>query len=292
MTDVNMISPEIEKFSNKVEIDANIIGKFLSHKILVFVEDKNRGYYYTRLLKELYPKFDKKISIVDVQKGKTGVLETYHRSTRYKEEKNHYYILDKDFDDKYPENHPHFNIKNKYSYLYKHLKQHSNFLIWNRYCIENYFISVFLLKDVICSFSACYVCEKDIEKILKYVHFLSKNQLKNQVAFTQEKLNMLSYIEISTLKIDWKKLLQQSKKILSAHKNSNFYAHEYIYDEKCDINGKKVLKLILSWCASSKLIHDVISQNSFSNLLLDFALRNNTEDILELKKEFDKIIHI
>jgi len=65
-----MISPEIEKFSNKVEIDANIIGKFLSHKILVFVEDKNRGYYYTRLLKELYPKFDKKISIVDVQKGK------------------------------------------------------------------------------------------------------------------------------------------------------------------------------------------------------------------------------
>lgn len=289
---MNMISPKIEKFSNKVEIDANVIGKFLSHKIVVFVEDENRGYYYIRLLKELYPTFDKKISIVDTQKGKTGVLETYHRSTKYEEKKNHYYILDKDFDDKYPEGHPHFNIQNRYSYLYKNLKQHSNFLIWNRYCIENYFISVSLLKNVICSFSAYDVCEKDIEKILKYINFFSKNQLKNQLAFTEEKLNYKSYIEMSTLKIDWKKLLQQSKKIVLAHKNSNFFNHEYSYDEKYDINGKKVLQLIHSWCASSSLIHDVVSQNSFSNLLLDFALRNNTEDVLDLKEELRKITYV
>lgn len=287
---MNIISPEIKKFSKKIEVDSSVIGRFLSHNIVIFVEDKKRGHYYKKLLTGLYPTWDKKISIIDTQKGKTGVLETYHRSSRYKEEKNKYYILDKDFDDKYPEQHPHFTIKNSYSYLYKHLKKHSNFLIWDRYCIENYFISISLLKDVICSFSACSLCEKDIEKILKYVDFLSKNQLRNQLAFSKRELNYVSYIESSTLRVDWKKLLQQSKEILLAYKHSNFCNYKYTYIKKCDINAKKVLELIISWCSSSSIFSDIISQNSFSNLLLDFSLKTNTEDILELKQELDKII--
>ncbi|WP_035933005.1 hypothetical protein, partial [Fusobacterium necrophorum] len=126
--------------------------------------------------------------------------------------------------------------------------------------------------------------------ILKYVDFLSKNQLKNQLAFTKRELNYVSYIESSTLRVDWKKLLQQSKEILLVYKNSNFCNYKYTYIKKYDINAKKVLELIISWCSSSSIFSDIISQNSFSNLLLDFSLKINTQDILELKQELNKII--
>ena len=155
------------KFSTKIELKS--VSNFIDDdRINFYVEDKNKANYYESLLSTIYTHYSDRIRIVDTNRGKKGVIKSYI----YNENKNlkgkNFYILDKDFDDKYPCNHPNFKVDN-FSYIYKLLKKNDKFLVWERYCIENYFIDSKLITYVLNQLT----CIKNIN--IKYEYNILKD---------------------------------------------------------------------------------------------------------------------
>ena len=287
------ISLEINsKLSTKIELKS--ISKFIDDsKINFYVEDKNKANYYETLLLTIYPKHSDKIRIIDTNRGKENVIKSYIDNEKKNLKGKNFYILDKDFDDKYPYNHPKFQIKN-FSYIYKLLKKNDKFLIWERYCIENYFIDSSLISCVLAQLT-CNIklnFKTTIKKIFRYVNLLSKYQLKNQLANSLNRLNYNDFIDFKTTNIDILKLIKELRIISKKYKNSNFNSAKYNYNCIKDINGKKFFELLLSWCTNTSSLKISIAQKNFMNLILhNYLQKNKNNNFKRFTRELDKIFN-
>ena len=280
------------KFSTKIILKS--VSNFIDDdKINFYVEDKNKANYYESLLSTIYTHYSDRIRIVDTNRGKKGVIKSYI----YNENKNlkgkTFYILDKDFDDKYPCNHSNFNIDN-FSYIYKLLKKNDKFLIWERYCIENYFIDSSLISCVLAQLT-CNIklnFKTTIKKIFRYVNLLSKYQLKNQLANSLNRLNYNDFIDFKTTNIDILKLIKELRIISKRYKNSNFNSVKYNYNCIKDINGKRFFELLLSWCTNTSSLKISIAQKNFMNLILhNYLQKNKNNNFKRFTQELDKIFN-
>jgi hypothetical protein len=286
------ISLEINpKISTKIELKS--ISRLIDDDIINFyVEDENKENYYYTLLSNLYQ--NHKIRIVDTSRGKKGVIKSYIDNERKNLKSKNFYILDKDFDDKYPCNHPNFQIDNFY-YIYKLLKKNKKFLVWKRYCIENYFIDSSLIAYVLNNLT----CIKDIKsefkapirKIFKYVNLLSRYQLKNQLADSTNKLNYNNFIDFKTTNIDILKLVKELRIISKKYANSKILNVKYDYNIIRDINGKRFFELLISLGANAKGTSKFsIGQKNFMNLILKAYLeRNKSNNFKRFTIELDEI---
>ena len=286
------ISLEINpKISTKVELKS--ISRLNDDDIINFyVEDENKKNYCYTLLSNLYQ--NRKIRIVDTSRGKKGVIKSYIDNERKNLKSKNFYILDKDFDDKYPCNHPNFQIDNFY-YIYKLLKKNKKFLVWKRYCIENYFIDSSLIAYVLNNLT----CIKDIKsefkapirKIFKYVNLLSRYQLKNQLADSTNKLNYSNFIDFKTTNIDILKLVKELRIISKKYENSKILNVKYDYNIIRDINGKRFFELLISLGANAKGTSKFsIGQKNFMNLILKAYLeRNKSNNFKRFTIELDEI---
>ena len=280
------------KFSTKIELKS--ISKFIDDsKINFYVEDKNKANYYETLLLTIYPKHSDKIRIIDTNRGKENVIKSYINNEKKNLKGKNFYILDKDFDDKYPCNHPKFQTKN-FSYIYKLLKKNDKFLIWERYCIENYFIDSSLISCVLAQLT-CNIklnFKTTIKKIFRYVNLLSKYQLKNQLANSLNRLNYNDFIDFKTTNIDILKLIKELRIISKKYKNSNFNSVKYNYNCIKDINGKKFFELLLSWCTNTSSLKISIAQKNFLNLILhNYLQKNKNNNFKRFTRELDKIFN-
>lgn len=286
------ISLEINpKLSTKIELES--ISKFIDDNTVNFyVEDENKANYYDTLLSGLYQNY--RIRIVDTNRGKKAVIKSYIDNEKKNLKNKNFYILDKDFDDKYPCNHPNFEINNFY-YIYKLLKKNKKFLVWKRYCIENYFIDSSLIAYVLNHLT----CIKDIKsefkasirKIFKYVNLLSKYQLKNQLANSTNKLNYSSFIDFKTTNIDILKLVKELRIISKKYKKSKYFSVKYDYNTIRDINGKRFFELLLSLGANATRTSKFsVEQKNFMNLILSAYLeKNKSNNFKRFTRELDKI---
>jgi hypothetical protein len=284
------------KFSTKIILKS--VSNFIDDdKINFYVEDKNKANYYESLLSTIYTHYSDRIRIVDTNRGKKGVIKSYI----YNENKNlkgkNFYILDKDFDDKYPCNHSNFNINN-FSYIYKLLKKNDKFLVWERYCIENYFIDskliTYVLNQLTCikNINIKFKFKTPIKKIFKYVNLLSKYQLKNQLAGSNTSLKYNKFLDFKTINIHILELAKELRNISKKYKSSNFYSIKYEYNILKDINGKKFFELLLSWCTNTDNLKINLSQENFMNLILSAYLKNNkNNNFKRFSRELDKIFN-
>ncbi|QQB74095.1 hypothetical protein I6H56_01065 [Fusobacterium canifelinum] len=287
------ISLEINpKFSTKISLKS--VSKFIDDdKVNFYIEDKNKANYYKTLFSTIYPKCSNKIRIIDTNRGKENVIKSYVDNENKNLKGRNFYILDKDFDDKYPCNHPNFKIDN-FFYNYKLLKKNDKFLVWERYCIENYFLNFSLIVCVLNQLTCISNLKFKffIRKIFKYANLLSKYQLKNQLADSKNKLNYNSFIEFKTLNIDILKLVKELRVISKKHKNSNFYSVKYSYNIIKDINGKRFFKLFHSWCIKTSTLKINIAYDNFMNLFLSAYLqKNKSNNFRKFSRELDKIFN-
>lgn len=110
--------------------------------IYIYVEDRGKKLYYNHLLKKIGIK---EFECFDIIGSKKGLINHYFiNKNEYQNTSKIKYIflLDKDFDDKCIQH----NLRLE-GHTFEELKAHENFVIWKKYCIENYLVSLDLVME-------------------------------------------------------------------------------------------------------------------------------------------------
>ena len=103
-------------------------------KIHIYVEDSGKKFGYKLLFKKIGME---DFECFDISDGKKGVINHYFKNEneiKSNSEVRYIFLLDKDFDNKCI----HHNNKRLEGHSFEELKKHKNFVIWKKYCIENY----------------------------------------------------------------------------------------------------------------------------------------------------------
>lgn len=114
-------------------------------KIFIFVEDEGKKAFYKILLENLGVE---DFECFDISNGKKGVIKKYFDNReKYinSSEKRYIFVLDKDYDNKCK----HHNLERLVEHTFEELKRNEYFVIWKKYCIENYLINFELIKEVV-----------------------------------------------------------------------------------------------------------------------------------------------
>ncbi|WP_338965758.1 hypothetical protein KSU13_06105 [Fusobacterium nucleatum] len=258
---------------------------FYSNRRIIIVEDSTKTNFYKTLIIELFSDLKDKIVILNGE-SKKNIISNYNKNLKiFDKNKNIFFILDKDFDDKYIPQHEIFSMGNYY-YLYNGLIRNFNFIIWRKYCVENYFLNLEVVYKILKNCTCDNIIDKDeIKKIKNYILFLSKYQLLNQLESIGKRIDIGKFINPLTLEIDilgLKSFLREIRK----NKN-NLIEVNNRFDNQNDINGKWFFSILIL-CYSQRW-QIKLDKKTFFNQLFRISLEEKTEEVKEMKEQLKKI---
>lgn len=264
-------------------------------KIYIYVEDEGKKRYYELLCEKIGLK---DFECFDITGSKRGVIKHYFNNEnefRNDSEKKYIFLLDKDFDDKCE----HFNRKRLEGHTFNELKMHPNFVIWKRYCIENYLTDLDLVIKTV-----ELLCCKEIDKIeykknylkLYYgvfhltsyyffnMYFDLNLEYKINRYFDYEKIQLKPDEEVKIKKILSNGFLQNRDNYIECKDKEyeNFFCElKGKLNDKYDIHGKEFLEGILK-------LNKLILKNwkgAYDLDMVTFQLINNIDKCKELCEE-------
>lgn len=275
-------------------------------KIFIFVEDEGKKAFYKILLENLEVE---DFECFDISNGKKGVIKKYFDNReKYinSPEKRYIFVLDKDYDNKCK----HHNLERLEDHRFEELKKNEYFVIWRKYCIENYLMNFKLIKEVVelirgrevneQLYKESYMKLQDLVlKLSKYYYFNSYFNLNleyNIYSHLAENKIELKNEEgiIETLSKGFEKIKEclvemesEKKEVYSQFKEMNFDETlkkiSESFNENEDIHGKEFIKGI----TNMNKILDLKAQTGldlFTRLLVNNIIKYS-EICDELKKE-------
>lgn len=272
----------------------------------IHVEDKGNAGFYEEIIKKIYPSWNttKTFKVFANYNGKNRVVgKFFEDSITFTSSLNgkHYFIIDKDFNDKFP------NRKIKHlGHLptsYNELKEIKEFRILKKYCIENYFLDENLIKNVSKNCSSC--IDKDLEiyseyykTILKHVKILSQFYMFNQFFQLSESKAPDRYLDCNLLRLRSEEIEKLEVRLEKEYNNNKAILKEEITCMVCeeyskmkdkifgaftekDIDGKVALDLILKMNKFKlKDFSNHLTRECFSRHMIAYV-QNNADYIFE-----------
>lgn len=264
-------------------------------KIHIYVEDGGKKRYYELLCQKIGLE---NFECFDITENKKGVIKHYFNNKNEfinDSEKKYIFLLDKDFDDKCE----HFNSKRLEGHTFNELRTHPNFVIWKKYCIENYLTDL----DLVIKTSELLCCteinkedyEKNYLKLYSGVFHLTSYYFFNMYFDLNLEYKINRYFDYKNFKLKLDEEIK-IKEILSKGflQNRDSYIeckdkeYEVFFgelkerlDEKYDIHGKEFLEGIL------KLNKAILTnwKEAYTSDMVTLQLINNIDKCKELCAE-------
>lgn len=265
-------------------------------KIHIYVEDSGKKFGYKLLFKKIGME---DFECFDISDGKKGVINHYFKNEneiKSNSEVRYIFLLDKDFDNKCI----HHNNKRLEGHSFEELKKHKNFVIWKKYCIENYLSALDLVIKTVEILCRKEIDKKEYEKkylelylqvlnLTKFYYFSSYFDLN-----LEYNINRYFNKEDLILKEEEKNKIEEKlfngflskKDTYEEYKNKNydevFKKLSKVLDAKYDIHGKEFLKGIIML---NKKFLKKDWQESYSLNMFTTQLINNIDQCKEICEE-------
>lgn len=281
----------------------------LNADIYLYVEDKNCGGLYERLLKKIYPGY--KTEVFDFYDGKSGIIKRYKKLEEAgKLTEQMYFLLDRDYENKF-ENRRYRTLSNC---SFKELKNNEKFRIWKKTNIENYLLEN--KESIIEAFQAISSKKREkFEQILTDEMYLKIKKAFKDISliymmshlFDGEFKKIPTHIKspCCTFEKSYTAMLIDLERCVDEKKNGyveeiegvqgktfNMILEEFRenFDEEFDIDGKQMLKWIIKFikkesekiCQNGEKDCSSISESSIKGAML---LLLSEEQIAKIKEE-------